>query len=179
MSKHDVQRRKHPEGNSLPPREVSVAATKHAATGDGRNRRVSPGRLRYLAQEALKRLFEPGGSCHRDKRLGIAGQKIRSIHTMRTHTRDVGRFVKWCHRRNGVRSLAEITPEMAREYIDELHDRELSGGYIGRVVATIRKLDVALHGRERPQDAPPLLEGGGFHPCSSYRMKWPTGWETT
>jgi integrase len=69
-----------------------------------------------------------------------------------------------------VKILGQITPVMAQAYIDELVRRERSGGRIGRVCASIRKLDVAGRrvGTFAP-DAPPLLpykdQGGpgGFH----------------
>jgi len=75
------------------------------------------------------------------------------------------RFAKWCQSRYDLYYLRALTPEMAEAYITELHDRELSGGYIGKVKAGIRKLDVAM--REmgwRRDNAPDLLAmGGGWH----------------
>lgn len=75
------------------------------------------------------------------------------------------RFARWCKARYGIRYLREIEPKMAELYVATLHDRELSGGYIGKVKSAIRKLDAAM--REKgwyPANAPVLLKrGGGWH----------------
>ncbi len=52
---------------------------------------------------------------------------------MIAYTDENVRFAKWCRSSYGIRYIREITPEMAELYITELHDRELSGGYIGKV----------------------------------------------
>jgi integrase len=79
-----------------------------------------------------------------------------------------GRFVKdnWPE----VKRVEQITPGMAQAYIDELVRCGRSGGWIGRVCATLRKLDAACRQTGVfPIDAPALLpyqdEGGpgGFH----------------
>lgn len=95
---------------------------------------------------------------------GQAGEKIRGIGTMRTYVKDVSRFVTYCHQEHGIRDLGQITPEMADRYLTVLHDRECSGGYIGRVKAALGWLSKALEGKERAVGALPLvIPGGGFH----------------
>jgi len=68
------------------------------------------------------------------------------------------------------KDLSEVRSEMALVYIEELGDRERSGGRIARVCASLRKLDVACRKTGSfPLDAPPLLPNkdqggpGGFH----------------
>jgi integrase len=129
------------------------------------------GSLGYQMEIALKASFHPGRSKHQDKRYGRQRGTIYSIETMRNMSANVhqfGRFVKdnWPE----VRRVEQITPGMAQAYIDELVRREHSGGWIGRVCATLRKLDTACRQTGVfPIDAPALLpyqgEGGpsGFH----------------
>ncbi len=69
-----------------------------------------------------------------------------------------------------VNTVSQVTPEMAQAYINELVRRECSGGRIGRVCASIRKLDTACRATSIfPLDAPALLPYqaetglGGFH----------------
>jgi integrase len=90
---------------------------------------------------------------------------------MRCMSADVhqfARFVKvhWPE----VKMLDQVTPDMAQAYIDELVRRERSGGRIGRVCASLRKLDAASRQAGIfTAEAPPLLpykeQGGpgGFH----------------
>jgi integrase len=42
-----------------------------------------------------------------------------------------------------VRHLSEVRPEMAQAYIQSMEERDVSGGHIGRVCASLRKLDAA------------------------------------
>jgi integrase len=130
-----------------------------------------PGSLGYQMENALKAVFHPGRSKHRDKRFSRQRETIYSIETMRNMSANVhqfGRYVKgnWPE----TKRLDQITPAMAQAYIDELVRRERSGCWIGRVCATLRKLDTACRKAGIfPPDAPPLLpyraEGGpgGFH----------------
>lgn len=129
------------------------------------------GSLGYQMENALKAVFHPGRSKHLDKRHGRQRGTIYSIETMRNMSANVhqfGRFVKdnW----PAVKRVEQITPGMAQAYIDELVRRERSGGWIGRVCASLRKLDTACRQTGVfPFDAPVLLpyqeEGGpgGFH----------------
>lgn len=113
----------------------------------------------------LNEVFDPGKSRHKLKASGQAKENITSISTMITYVDANVRFAKWCKSRYGIRYLSGITPDMAKLYITELHDRELSGGYIGKIKSAVRKLDVAMRKKRWYQpDAPPLLEpGGGWH----------------
>lgn len=119
----------------------------------------------YQTQEMLKKIFVPGTSQHELKAQGLAGKRITGISTMRNYVKVGSRFARWCKDKYGIRDIRRITPEMAERYIDELHDNERSGGYIGKVKAAIRKLDVAMQETgNRPDDAPPLSQpGGGWH----------------
>lgn len=130
-----------------------------------------PGSLGYQMENALKGVFHPGRSKHRDKHYGRDHETIYSIETMRNMSANVhqfGRYVKdnWPE----IKRLDQITPVMAQAHIDELVRRERSGGWIGRVCATLRKLDTACRQTGVfPLDAHTLLpykkEGGpgGFH----------------
>jgi integrase len=76
------------------------------------------------------------------------------------------RFAKHCQATYHIdRRIGSITPEMAEAYIQQMRERELSGGYIGKVKAAIRKLDAAMKERGwRDPDEPDLLApGGGWH----------------
>ena len=93
------------------------------------------------------------------------------ISTMRSMVADTFGFGRWNRSTySEVHSLAQVTPEMAQAYVAELVRRDVSGGRIGRVTATLRKLDAACR-REGvfAADAPQLLplagKGGmtGFH----------------
>ena len=55
------------------------------------------------------------------------------------------RFAKWCQSRYDLYYLRALTPEMAEAYITELHDRELSGGYIGKVKIDLRSQLTLAH----------------------------------
>ena len=133
--------------------------------------RKRPGSLGYQMMRLLQGIFHPGGSRYQDKRHARAGGVIRSVGTMRAMSADVHQFARFLRAAYPqVRLLREVTPEMARAYLDELIARERSGGRLGRVAASIRKLDQAARAAGVfPQDAPPLLpyarEGGlgGFH----------------
>ena len=129
------------------------------------------GSLGYQMENALKAVFHPGRSKHLDKRYGRHRETIYSIETMRNMSANVhqfGRFVKYNWPE--VKRVEQITPGMAQAFIDELVRRERSGGWIGRVCSTLRKLDIACRTAGIfPQDALPLLpfkeQGGpgGFH----------------
>jgi integrase len=119
----------------------------------------------YQVKEALKTIFDPGTSRHELKGQGLEGERITGIRTMQDYVKSCSRFACWCKEHYNVRDIRCITPTMAETYVAELCDKELSGGYIGRAKAAIRKLDVAMrHKGDCPRDAPPLLEpGGGWH----------------
>ena len=107
------------------------------------------GSLGYQMEKALSAIFHPGRSKHLDKRYGRQRGTIYSIETMRNMSANVhqfGRFVKdnWPE----VRRVEQITPGMAQAYIDELVRRERSGGWIGRVCATLRGLASGSDGFE-------------------------------
>jgi integrase len=129
------------------------------------------GSLGYQMMKALQGIFQPGTSRHKAKRYHRNAELITSISTMRCMSADVHQFarfirVNWPE----VKDLSEVRSEMALTYIENLDDRERSGGRIARVCASLRKLDVACRKIGIfPSDAPPLLphkdQGGpgGFH----------------
>jgi integrase len=131
----------------------------------------SQGSLGYQMMKALQGIFHPGTSRHKAKRYHRDAELITGISTMRCMSADVHQFARFI-RINWpeVKHLSDVKPKMARAYIEELGDRERSGGRIARVCASIRKLDTACHkvGIFSP-DAPPLLPykvrggPGGFH----------------
>ncbi len=127
---------------------------------------TNQGSLGYQMMKALQGIFRPGASRHNAKRNGRDIELITSISTMRCMSADVHQFARFIRaNRPEVKQLSEIRTEMALAYIDKLEERDRSGGRIGRVCASIRKLDVACRaaGIFSPQ-APPLLpykDGGG------------------
>lgn len=130
-----------------------------------------PGSLGYQMMKALQGIFRPGASRHTAKKYHRDTQLITSISSMRSHSADVHQFARFI--REGwpeVKDLPQVKSEMALAYIDALVARDLSGGHIGRVSSTIRKLDYACRKQGIfPLDAPALLpyqdQGGpgGFH----------------
>ena len=121
--------------------------------------KTRPGSLGYQMEKALKRVFCPGRSRHRDKRYNRQGNLIYSVNSMKSLTANVYQFSHFIKRNwPEVTHLEQVTPAMAQAYIDELIRRERSGGWIGRVCAAIRKLDTACRTSGIfPVDAPPLL----------------------
>jgi integrase len=121
-------------------------------------------------QEALKSVFRPGRRRYHDKKYGRE-EMIRGIETMRCLVADASQFAHFIQKHwPEVRYLEEVTPEMARAYIADHIRRENSGGYIGRVIASLRKLDAACRhkGIFTPDRAPLLPYEGedavsGFH----------------
>jgi integrase len=128
------------------------------------------GSLVYQMQEALKSVFRPGRRRYHDKRYSRE-EMIRGIKTMQCMVADTCQFARFIQANwPEVRSLEAVTPEMAQAYIEDHIHRENSGGYIGRVIASLRKLDAACrHKGIFPPDRAPLLpyEGEdavlGFH----------------
>jgi integrase len=129
------------------------------------------GSLGYQMMKALQGIFQPGASRYKAKQYHRDAGLITGINTMRCMSADVHQFARFV-RINwpDVKYLCEVRQEMALAYIDELRDRERSGGRIARVCASLRKLDTACRkaGILLP-GVPPLLphkdEGGpgGFH----------------
>lgn len=131
----------------------------------------SAGSLGYQMMKALQGIFQPGASRHTAKRHRRDAELITGISTMRCMSADVHQFARFI-RINWpeVKHLSEVRQEMALAYIEELKQRERSGGRIARVCASLRKLDTACRKAGIfPSDSPPLLpykdQGGpgGFH----------------
>jgi integrase len=129
------------------------------------------GSLGYQMMKALQGIFRPGASRHNAKRYHRDAELITGINTMRCMSADVHQFARFI-RSNWpeVKQLSEVRQEMALAYVDELGDRERSGGRIARVCASLRKLDIACRKAGIfPPGVPPLLphkdQGGpgGFH----------------
>ncbi len=120
------------------------------------------GSLVYQMQEALKGVFRPGRRRYHDKKYGRTGM-IRSIGTMQCMVADTSQFAHFIKNPwPEVRYLEEVTPEMAQAFIADHIRRENSGGYIGRVIASLRKLDDACRKVGIfTQDHPPLLQHDG------------------
>ncbi len=131
----------------------------------------SPGSLGYQMMKALQGIFQPGASRHTAKRRHRDAELITGISTMRCMSADVHQFARFIRvHYPEVKHLSEVKQEMALAYIQELEQRERSGGRIARVCASLRKLDVACRITGIfSQEAPPLLphksQGGpgGFH----------------
>ncbi|HEX9091992.1 MAG TPA: tyrosine-type recombinase/integrase [Anaerolineales bacterium] len=129
------------------------------------------GSLGYQMMKALQGIFRPGASRHKAKRYHREAELITGISTMRCMSADVHQFARFI-RINwpDVKHLSEVKQEMAHAYIEELEQRDRSGGRIARVCASIRKLDIACRKAGIfPPDTPLLLphkdQGGpgGFH----------------
>jgi integrase len=129
------------------------------------------GGLSYQMMKALQAIFRPGGSRHEDKQHGRNPDVIRSIGTMQSMVADVHEFARFIRRQwPEVSEIEDVEPEMAQAFVEELIRRERSGGRIGRVMASLRKLDRACRiTGVFDKDALPLLpykiDGGlgGFH----------------
>jgi len=129
------------------------------------------GSLGYQMMKALQGIFRPGASRHNAKRYHRDAELITGINTMRCMSADVHQFARFVRSNwSEVKHLSEVRQEMALAYVEELGDRERTGGRIARVCASLRKLDIACRKAGIfPPDAPPLLpykEQGGpgsFH----------------
>lgn len=132
------------------------------------------GSLGYQMMKALQSIFHPGASRHNAKRYQRETALISSINTMRCMTADVHQFAHYVRKHwPEVKDLADVQPEMAMAYIADLEERGLSGGWIGRICASLRKLDVAcrqtcIFTPDRPALLPYQDQGGpgGFHSIS-------------
>ena len=136
-------------------------------------RRRGIGRRCNLSRQmlcALQAIFEPGYSRHVD-RLQRRTDTIRGIQTMRAMVADTRQFARFIRERwPEVRELSQLKPEMASAMIGELVQRDDSGGRIGRMSASLRKLDAACrHIGAIERGAPELLPhaprglGAAFH----------------
>ena len=129
------------------------------------------GGLSYQMMKALQAIFRPGGSRHEDKQHGRNQDVIRSIGTMQSMVADVHEFARFIRRQwPEVSEVEDVEPEMAQTFVEELIRRERSGGRIGRVMASLRKLDRAcritgVFGKASPPLLPYKTDGGlgGFH----------------
>jgi integrase len=132
---------------------------------------TNKGGLSYQMMQALQAIFKPGYSRHEDKQHGRNRDVIRSIGTMQSMVADVHEFARFIRKQwPEVREIEEVEPAMAQAFVEELIRRERSGGRLGRVMASLRKLDRACRITGIfEKDAPPLLpyksDGGlgGFH----------------
>ncbi len=112
----------------------------------------------YQVEEAMKAILRMGKSRHKLKQAGTAGQWIVSSGTMETYQGVAVRCAKWCEAEHDVRYIRQITPDMAKGYVQSLRDDERSGQYVKKVISAIRKFDVALRAKgHRPRNAPPLM----------------------
>jgi integrase len=117
------------------------------------------GSLGYQMLKALQGVFKPGSSRHRLKRSQREKEVITSIGSMQSLTADIFLFARFVRQHwSEVQRLEEVRPEMATALIAAQEQAGNSGGYIGRVMASLRKLDTACRqaGIFHP-DAPPLL----------------------
>lgn len=117
------------------------------------------GGLSFQMLNALKAIFRPGGSRFQDKQHERSRDVIRGIGTMQSMVADVHTFSRFVRNRfPEVKNLNQVKPDMAQAFIADLVRKERSGGRIGRVVASIRKLDRACRVvGVFPKDAPALL----------------------
>lgn len=102
----------------------------------------------YQVKIALTKLERFGHSKHQAKQHGAVESGIYSHSTRQDYQRDCSRFATWARDHHGVRDIRNLTPAMAREYLDGLAAKGRSGNYLGRVKAAIGKLSVALHGKK-------------------------------
>lgn len=129
------------------------------------------GGLSYQMMKALQAIFRPGGSRREDKQHGRNQDVIRSIGTMQSMVADVHEFARHIRRQwPEVSEIEDVEPEMAQTFVEELIRRERSGGRIGRVMASLRKMDRACRitgafGKDAPPLLPYKIDGGlgGFH----------------
>jgi len=99
--------------------------------------------LSHLMLRALQAIFKPGYSRHLDRLHGRT-DTVRGIQTMRSMVADAKQFARFVRARwPEVRELQQLRPEMASAMVEELVQRDDSGGRIGRMAASLRKLDAA------------------------------------
>jgi integrase len=119
--------------------------------------RQHAGSLAYQIEQALKAVFRPGTSRHTAKQIGVAGEVIVSVGTMRAYLGTNNPFANWCHQNYGVKDLTGITPEMATAYIHHLASNGYSRGYINKVQCGLRHLDNGLRTLGRKTAETPAL----------------------
>ncbi len=129
------------------------------------------GSVGYQLMKALQGIFQPVASRHKAKQRHRDAELITGIVTMRCMSADEHQFARFIRINwTDVKHLSEVRQEMALAYIDELEQRERSGGRIARVCASLRKLDIACRKTGIfSSDILPLLPNknqggpGGFH----------------
>lgn len=110
-----------------------------------RNKKILRGSLSHQGLNILKEIFKPGRSRHIDKINGIEGEYIYSIGSMETKTKDIFRFTKFVKRTwPEIKKINQITRDMAATYIYYRIFVGNSEGYIARIAASIRKLNMAM-----------------------------------
>lgn len=113
----------------------------------------------------IERLFDSGNaigrSRHLAKRIGEADEEIFAIATIRDYIECFNRFAKYARQKHGVRFVGDLTPEIAREFINALGQQDRAAGTIGKYWSAIRKGDALMRRvGYKTKDAPPLLSGG-------------------
>jgi len=147
---------------------VEVKDMKRGEGGGVRARRRQRHSLGYQMLCALQAVFEPGHSRRQDRLMGRT-DVICGIQTMKSMVADVHQFARFIRARwPEVRELRDVRPSMAQEMIEDMVRREVSGGRIGRVSASLRKLDAAcrrigVFAKDAPELLPRTGRGMSFH----------------
>ena len=97
-----------------------------------------------MKQEIYKQAKEGiGRSRHEDKRNGEAYNKIYSERSMRTHLSRAEQFGNWMKREHPqIRQLRDITPEIAKQYVNHQLDRDRSVQTIKADLTMLNKIMV-------------------------------------
>jgi integrase len=121
--------------------------------------------LVYQIETAFRVITRFGESRHAAKRRGDAGQYIFSFKTLAKYLGIANDFVAWCQVRYTLKRLGQLTPEMARAFIEERQGELLASGRrrspntINSYCDAINKLDEALRAKGwRRENAPPLVD---------------------
>jgi hypothetical protein len=112
----------------------------------------------FQGEKALQAVFTPGESRHAGKQDGTAAAHIYSIGAMKTYLSCDIVFAKWVRQEFNEKFVGRIGPEMVKQFIGTLHNRDLSHATINKYVAAIAKLDASLRAAGwRAKDAPELV----------------------
>lgn len=102
------------------------------------------GSVKSQVTHSLNALKAFGESRHQARRDETAGDKIFSVQTLHLYCELNVSFAEWCRAEHGIRRLADITPDMATDFIARLRRTRLSPATVSTYVCAMKKLDTGL-----------------------------------
>jgi integrase len=117
------------------------------------------GSLKYQFKRVLQLGFTPGRSRHRDKQWGLNGNYIYAINSMKTYMNVLAIFSEFIRENfKDIRSVDQITPEIASAFIQHGIDRGNTSNTISKKKSAIRKFEcIARRRKIITKNSPPLL----------------------